>query len=88
MKKKTSVKVETPAIESPVNTIAGLSLKARQQEIFNYLKDNLKLNIDVEQYHEDYYQSAGVCFNFTLTLNDPETGESVVIDSERGSFNV
>ncbi len=51
-----------------------------KQEVFEYLKDNLSLDIS------DEYREWGRIIKFNINLTDPSTGESVTIIKD--SFEV
>ena len=56
------------------------------QQIFEYLRDNLRLSVDLEEHGAYYEERASTEVRVKLSLKNPETGEYEVIAEERDSI--
>lgn len=60
--------------------------QTRQQEIFDYLKANLSIEVDVNECSSNYTEPAYTEVIASITLINPETGKGEVIARSSGSF--
>ena len=79
MKKKTE---ETPELRSVSKAISFDQVA--QKVVFNYLKENLTIDVDCSE-NWGYYENGEVSVTVNLYLKNPETGNNELVCSATGN---